>query len=189
MGLIVETARGGKINPADKMGHPDAGFRAHISMQSQCELAASLCALPTPPADMQGKTGGYKRSIPPREKYPPEEQTFAKSRSRDVPSTPLANMFTGRSGRPDSVWGKEDPYGMGAEEVEGAEPWETCSGSKDSAEDIEVEDTDKAEQDIPEVSGGKEAPGPGTVDLDRILNSITSIASSVALLQVQVDKE
>ena len=73
---------------------------------------------------------------------------------------------------------------MGTEEAEEADPWENYSGSKDSTEGGEGENGDEAEQDFPEVAGGQEVPGPGTVDLYRILESISALALSVALLQV-----
>ena len=77
---------------------------------------------------------------------------------------------------------------MGAVEDK-AELWETYSGHKDSAKEGEGKDEDKTEQEFPDNEGGKEVPGPGTVNLDRILESISSLASSVALLQVQLDKD
>ena len=66
---------------------------------------------------------------------------------------------------------------------------ETYSDPKDSTEDGEDKDEDKMEQDLPKDKGGKEALGPGTIDLDRILESISDLMLSVALTQVQAEKE
>ena len=78
---------------------------------------------------------------------------------------------------------------MGTEEIEEADPWETYSRSKDSAEGGEGEDKEEAEQDFHEVAGGKDAPGTGTVDLGRISKSISNMALFVTLLQFQEDTE
>ena len=84
-GLIVDTAGGGKRKPEENLGHPGAGFRAHVSLQSRRETAASLRALTPPPAITQGEPVGDEGAIPPRKKDPLEEQAFVEVRYGDVP--------------------------------------------------------------------------------------------------------
>ena len=71
----------------------------------------------------------------------------------------------------------------------GVGPFDIYSGPKDSAEDDEVEEEEYVEQDFHDEEGGKDAPGPGNFDLDRILAIISALALSVALLQVQKYKK
>ena len=81
-------------------------------------------------------------------------------------------------GRPDTIKGGEEPE---------ADKWERHSGSESSAKEREEE-----EEDVQEFSAdkaGQEAPRSGSGWLNQILESISALASSVSLLQVQVDRE
>ena len=65
--------------------------------------------------------------------------------------------------------------------------WERHPGSESSTKEEEEE-----EEDVQEFSADKsvqEAPGSGSGQIDQILDSISTMASSVALLQVQSDRE
>ena len=86
-------------------------------------------------------------------------------------------MFSGRVGRPDTIGGND---GTSAVEAKGADPWEQYSGSEDGA-GVGVEEN-KDDQKLPEFKWGKETPGMGNGKLDQILESISALASSVALL-------
>ena len=88
-------------------------------------------------------------------------------------------MFTGRAGRPDIIDGGGDKPKV--------VNWEgrTISESKANEEEEEEEYI----QELPEYKAGKKAPGVGSGQLDQIMNSISALAPSVSLLQVQVDRE
>ena len=88
-------------------------------------------------------------------------------------------MFTGRAGRPYTInEGGDGPI---------VDDWEEGTGSEGEA-DKEKE----KEEEIQEFSAdeeGQETPGAGSGQLYQILESTSAIFSSVALLQVQEDRE
>ena len=57
------------------------------------------------------------------------------------------------------------------------------------SEGYEEEDEEGDAQDFPEEEAGQETPSAGSGQLDQILESISALVSSVALLQVQSDRE
>ena len=95
-------------------------------------------------------------------------------------------MFSGRSERPETLGGDKDPNAEDAKE--GSHPqWERYSGLEASVEG-EVEE-DKDVQEFPAGEGGQEAPEIGSGQINQILESISALASSINLLQVQADRE
>ena len=64
--------------------------------------------------------------------------------------------------------------------------WEKHPVSEASAKEKEEEDD---VQEFSDDKAGQEAPGPGYGQLDQILEIISALAFSVALLQVQLDRE
>ena len=113
---------------------------------------------------------------PPRTKYP---QAGAGEQYSDVLLLNLAGIFTGRAGRPDTIDG-------GGEEAT-IDDWERISRSE--AEAYKEEYEEEYPQDFPEDEVGQETPSSGSSQLDQILASISALASSVALLQAQADRE
>ena len=103
---------------------------------------------------------------------------------RDVLPLPLANMFSGRVGRPLTIRGGEEPNMAGDK---GGFQWERYPGSEASAkeEDYEEEDGEEFLAD----KAGKDAPGTGSGHIEQILESISALASSIALLKVQANRE
>ena len=93
-------------------------------------------------------------------------------------------MFSSRSGRPETLGG--DEYTNTEYAREGSQ-WERYSGSEASAE-VEGEE-DEDDQEFLAGKGGQEAPETGSRLLDHILESISALASSVTILQVQADRE
>ena len=88
-------------------------------------------------------------------------------------------MFTGRAGRPGTTNGGGDEPTV--------DDWEGRTGSE--AESIEEEEGEENTKELPEYEAGQENPSAGSGQLDLILESISALASSVALLQVQGDRE
>ena len=97
---------------------------------------------------------------------------------------PLAGIFTGQVGRPDSIEGGGEPD---TDAYEGGYQCESHPGSEASAEEEEEEEEDGQELLADEV--GQEASGTGSGHIDQTLESISALASSVTLLQVQADRE
>ena len=108
------------------------------------------------------------------DKYPPTGRT---ERYRDVLPLPLAGMFSGRSGRPETIGGDEDPNEA---DSEGGYQWESHPSSESSAK--EEEEKDKDVQELSADESGQGAPETGSGQLDQILESISNLASSVAIL-------
>ena len=126
-----------------------------------------------PPDPSQSFT--RRRAEPYQEKDPPVK---AGQRYTDVRPLPLAKIFTGRAGRPDTLGGRE-------EEEAKIVNWEERSGS--GAEVYEEEDEEGGSQEFPEEEAWQETPSAGSGQLDHIFESISALAFSAALLQVQAD--
>ena len=90
-------------------------------------------------------------------------------------------MSNRRAGRPDTVGGGEEEEEAAIDDREG------ISGS--GAEVYEEEDEDGYLQEFINEVAGQETRSAGSGQIDQILDSISALASSVALLQVQADQE
>ena len=87
-------------------------------------------------------------------------------------------MFTGQAGRPNTIDGEGDELMI--------DDWEGRSGSE--AEACEEEEEEGGTQEFPKDESGQEMPSAGSGQLDQILEIISALASSAALLQVQADR-
>ena len=102
---------------------------------------------------------------------------------QDVLTLYLAGISTGRLGRPKTIKGGEetetDPY-------KGGSQWERHPVSEASSDEEYKEDD---VQEFSDDEAGQESPGPGSGQLNQILEIISTLASSAALLKVQLDRE
>ena len=79
-------------------------------------------------------------------------------------------MFNNQAGHPDTIDGGGDEPTI--------EDWEVISVLEDKADKEEEEDM----QDFPEDEAGQEKLGAGSDQINQILESISALASSVAIL-------
>ena len=86
-------------------------------------------------------------------------------------------MFTVRVGRPETIGGGEEPDVADNKEVS---QWKLHPGSE--ASDKEEEEEEEYGQELSYNEAGQEALGSGSGQLNQIIEGISALASSIALL-------
>ena len=156
-----------------------ASFRAHVSPDSSKNLLPVELLEASPRPDPPSVTQEAAPSLP----VIKDPLAGAAEQYQDVLTLSLARISTGRLGRPERIKGgeetKTDPY-------KGGSQWERHPVSEASDEE---EDKEHDVQEFSDDEAGQEAPGPGSGQLNQILEIISALASSVALLKVQLDRE